>query len=88
MQTEEEERSWLCYYKQGRIYENFVSPDLLLHPPVVHSTADFSANDVMVSHEIAKQCRQEKIYMLASNKTATLRAKAGCTRSAAKQASE
>lgn len=48
----------------GKNLWKFVSPDLLLHPSVVHSTTDFSANDVMVSHEIAKQCRQEKIYAL------------------------
>lgn len=49
---------------QGRIYENLCHLIYCYTPPVVHSTTDFSANDVMVSHEIAKQCRQEKIYAL------------------------
>lgn len=57
-----------------------MSPDLLKHP--LWHTADFSANDVMVSHEIAEQCRQEK-YRPTSNKSATLQTQADCTGSSA-----
>lgn len=56
----------------------------IVTPRLVHSTADSSANDVMVSHDIAKQCRQET-NMLVSNKTATSHAQADCTGSSTKQ---
>lgn len=72
----------------GKNLWKFVSPDLLLHPPPWYTPPLISVQ--MMSWWAMKLLNSagRKKYMLSSNKTATLQAKADCTGSAAKQASE